>query len=229
MAAPFKRTRTKEIDVIVKEIIASIRKEMRSQHGNIKEVKVDVCLYGHGARPFGNYLPTDYRDVSIKVGSKEWNGLDNRDVFSLKYKLEDYTKEFDNVGTNDIFFSYGNFTPDVDDFPTTFRMFGKPCKEFKELAKLVNKKYGIILKIDDVYNVRLFGKGNQYGESGEREYAAFNETICAEYINKIKSFGRKKTIAKIGNNDDIDTDLSSRYLCECYGYRKHGLDIKLVL
>ena len=27
--------------------------------------------------------------------------------------------------------------------------------------------------------------------------------------------------------DDIDTDYSARYLTECYGYRKRGIDVKL--
>ena len=227
MAAPFKRTRTKKISEIAAEVVAAIKKEMKTKSGNVKEVEVEVCLYGHGARPFGSYLPNDYRDVSIKVGKNHWDGLDNYDVSALKYELNKHVKEFDNVATEGVFFSYGNFTADVEDFPKTFRMFGKPCKEFKTLAKLVEKKYGITLKVDDLYNVRLFGKSGRYGESGEREYAAFSESLCLSYINEIKSFGRKKTKATITNMDDIDTDYSARYLTECYGYRKRGIEVKV--
>ena len=226
MAAPFKRTRTKKISEIAVEIIAAINKELKNKSGNTKEVKVEVCLYGHGARPFGQHFPNDYRDISIKVGKNHWDGLDNYDVYTLKCELQKHTNNFDNVVTEGIYFGYGNFTADVEDFPTTFRNFGKPCKEFKQLTKLVEKKYGITLKVDDLYNVRLFGKSGRYEESGEREYAAFSETLCLEYINRIKSFGRKRTKATIENIDDIDTDYSARYLTECYGYRKRGIAIK---
>lgn len=227
MAAPFKRTNKKSINEIAAEVIAAIKKELKSKKENINEVKVEVCLYGHGARPFGSYLPNDYRDVTIKVGKNHWDGLTDWDVNRLKYELNKFVSEFDEVATDGIFFSYGNFTADVEDFPTTFRMFGKPCKEFKALAKLVEKKYGINIKVTDLYNVRLFGKSGRYGESGNREYAAFNSDMCNSYINEIKSFGRKKTNARITNMDDIDTDYSARYLTECYGSRKRGIEIRL--
>lgn len=227
MPAPFKRTRTKQISEIATEVIAIVKKELKGMNGNVNEVKVEVCLYGHGMRPFGNYSPNDYLDVSIKVGKNHWDGLDKYDVSNLRNELNKYIKDFDNVATEGIFFSYGNFTPDVDAFPTTFRMFGKPCKEFNQLTKLMEKKYGIALKIDDLYRVELFGKSGRYGESGTRAYTAFNPSSCLEYINEIKSFGRKKTTATIANIDDIDTDYSARYLTECYGCRIRGIEVKV--
>ena len=227
MPAPFKRTRTKEINKIAEEVITAVKKELKNKKEDINEVKVDVCLYGHGARPFGSYLPNDYRDVTIKVGTNHWDGLDNHDVSALKNELNKFVSEFDEVVTDGIFFSYGNFTADVEKFPTTFRMFGKPCKEFKTLSKLVEKKYGINLKLTDIYNVRLFGKSGRYDESGERVYVAFNDTMCNELINEIKSFGRKKTKTTITNIDDIDTDYSRKYLTECYGIRKRSISITL--
>ena len=101
------------------------------------------------------------------------------------------------------------------------------AKEFKTLSKVVEKKYGINLKLTDIYNVRLFGKSGRYDESGERVYVAFNDTMCNELINEIKSFGRKKTKATITNIDDIDTDYSRKYLTECYGIRKRSISITL--
>ena len=226
MAAPFKRTRTLSLDEIAAQVIAEIRKQLQAQNENVKEVKVDVCLYGHGARPFGSYLPNDYRDVMIKVGNAHWDGLDNYDVLTLKTLLDRSVKDFDNVERDDIFFGYGSFSADVENFPTTFRMLGKPCKAFNKLAKLVERKYGVSLKPTELYNVRLFGKSGRYGESGEREYVAFNESECNELIDFIKSFGRKRTTFAILNRDDIDTDYSARYLTECYGYRKRTISIE---
>lgn len=227
MSAPFKRTRTLKITEIANEVISAIKKELSSKKDNINESKVEVILMGHGARPFGSYLPTDYRDITIKVGNTRWNGLDDYDVRALGYELNKRLNEFDNVEKEGLFFSYGNFTPDVEDFPTTFRMFGKPCKEYQQLSKLMEKKYGITLKVDELYIVNLFGKRGQYNESGKRDYTAFNKNRCEKYINNIKSFGRKKTNASIKNVDDIDTDYSIRYETECYGQRERGIIITL--
>lgn len=226
MAAPFKKTRTLSLDEIAAQVIAEIRKQLQAQNKNVKEVKVDVCLYGHGARPFGSYLPNDYRDVTIKVGNAHWDGLDKYDVSTLKILLDKSVKDFDNVERDDIFFEYGNFSADVEGFPTTFRALGKPCKAFNKLAKLVEKKYGVSLKPTELYNVRLFGKSGRYDESGQREYVAFSESECNELMNFIKSFGRKRTTFAILNRDDIDTDYSARYLTECYGYRKRTINIE---
>lgn len=226
MAAPFKRSRTKTIAQIANEVINEVKKDLKGQDENVCETHVEVCIIGHGARPFGNYFPNDYCDVTIKVGKTKWEGLDKYDVSALKYELGKYTKEFDGVETQDVFFTYGNFTPDVDAFPCVFRKFGKPCKEFEQLAKLVEKKYGNTLAITDLYHVSLFGKNGEYRESGERQYAAFNGKKCLECIEKIKSFGRKKTKMEIVNVDDIDTDYSAKYLTECYGVRERELSVK---
>lgn len=225
MAAPFKRTNTLKPSELASQILAEVSKQLEGQTKNVKEVQVEVLLIGHGARPFGNYLPNDYRDINIRVGSAVWCGLDDMDVARLKILLTSAMEHFDDVETKDIFFSYGNFTPDVDAFPTTFRMLGKPCKPFKELAKIVERKYGITIKPTDLYEVRLFGKSGRYDESGARSYTAFDESKCNRLIESIKSFGRKRTTCAIVNNDYIDTDYSERYLTECYGNRYRTLKI----
>ena len=127
MAAPFKRSRTKTITQIANEVINEVKKDLKGQDENVCETHVEVCIIGHGARPFGNYFPNDYCDVTIKVGKTKWEGLDKYDVSTLKYELEKHTKDFDGIETQDVFFTYGNFTPDVDAFPCVFRKFGKPC------------------------------------------------------------------------------------------------------
>lgn len=227
MAAPFKRTRTKNISEIANEVILALKKNLSAMRDDVNEIKLEVRVCGHGFRPFGNYFKDDYRDVSILVGRDKWDGLNDMDVSSLKYELNKHLGEFDNVETDGIFFNYGNFTADVEDFPTTFRMLGTPCKEFKELAKLVDKKYSIKLKPQDIYIVALFGKSGRYGESGKREYTAFNAARCSKIISEIKSFGRKKTTATIATLDDIDTDYSERYLTECYGTREKTIKVCL--
>lgn len=225
MAAPFKRTNTLKASELAAQILAEVSKQLERQTTNIKEVQVEVHLIGHGARPFGDYFPNDYRDIKIKVGKTEWCGLDVTDVARLQPLLTSAMEHFDNVETKDIFFSYGNFTPDVAAFPATFRMLGTPCKSFKELAKIVEKKYHFTIKPTDLYNVGLFGKSGLYNESGARSYTAFDERKCNRLIKNIKSFGRKRTTCAIVTNDYIDTDYSERYLTECYGHRCKTLKI----
>ena len=227
MAAPFKRTRTKKVSEIAQEVIAEVKNLLRTQEGDIKEVSVEVHLVGHGARPFGQHFPNDYRDITIKVGKSKWDGLDDYDVRSLKYALDRYVSEFDGVERKDVFFGWGNFTPDIEGFPCAFRSFGKPCRAFTTLSKLVAKKYGITLKVSDLYSVRLFGKRGVYDESGERVYLAFRNSACQSLIDGIKAWGRKRTKASIVNNDNVEgLEYSIRYETECYGTRTRTIKVE---
>ena len=205
---------SKEREAVLKEAIA--------------EANVEVSLMGHGDRPCGSSPSKgDYRDVTVAVGDTKWSGLGLADMYRLKGELAKYSHLFDNVATKDLYFSYGNFTPDVEGFPVAFRKFSEPCDEFKELSKLVMERYGMKLKVDDLYEVSLFGKSGRYGESGERRYTAFDKLECRRCINEIKSYGNRKTVAAIRNFDDIDTMHSRTYLTECYGDRRRSLDINI--
>lgn len=228
MAAPFISSVKRPVSEIAREIADALVKSVASKKGNVVEANVEVSLMGHGDRPFGSSPSKgDYRDVTVAVGDTKWSGLGLADMYRLKGELAKYAHLFDNVATKDLYFSYGNFTPDVEGFPVAFRKFGEPCDEFKELSKLVMERYGMKLKVDDLYEVSLFGKSGRYGESGERRYTAFDKFECKRCINEIKSYGNRKTVAAIRNFDDIDTMRSRMYLTECYGDRRRSLDIDI--
>ena len=61
-----------KVSEIAAEVIAEVRRQLSAKDGDIREVTIEVSLIGHGARPFGNYLPNDYRDVTIRVGKAHW-------------------------------------------------------------------------------------------------------------------------------------------------------------
>ena len=135
MVAPRKfETKTREGRTsIVNNIVKGILSSMREQSGNdIREVGLKVYEVGHGKRPFGTHFPNDYIDFSIEVvGKTTIKELGSRDIYLIRNELANNPslKKFD-VETKDIFFGYGNFTPDIEAFPTIFRKFkNKAVKE----------------------------------------------------------------------------------------------------
>ena len=109
-------------------------------------------------------------------------------------------------------------------YPKFIRKMGRPCKEFKELQKLVQKKYGIDLKLTTLYEADLSGKKGWYDED-ERLYTAYNPEECIKLIERIKAYGRKRTKCQIKTFDDIDTEYASRYELDNNGMRYVSLVI----
>ena len=173
---------SEEIKDIVKNLIKAIGKSTKEQSENdASEVKVEVIQVGHGFRPFGDHGEGSYIDFTIKI-SGEYNvpifkaeGLGSRDLNKVADHLRTDAKGYD-VEEGDLFFSYGNFTPDMT-FPTYFRKFKRPCKEYNALKSLLKRKCGMELKMADL----------RIGHT----FTAYNPTMCNEYITLIKSYGRK--------------------------------------
>jgi len=173
-----------ELDKIVKDITKAINTLTKEQwdEKNVTEVKVEVFQVGHGARPFGDHFPNDYIDFTIKVGDTyKVSSLGRRDIEKIATYLSTI-KGFNAIEEEGLFFTYGNFIPDME-FPTFFRKYKTPCKEFKKLASIVKKKYCIELTPLSLYN---------YGV-----YTAYDSFACSGYIELIKSFGRKKTTCEV--------------------------------
>lgn len=171
-----------EINGIVKNLIKEINKSTKEQSANdASEVKVEVIQVGHGFRPFGNHSEGSYIDFSVMI-KDEYNvptftaeGLGRQDLNKVADHLRTDVKGYD-VEDGDLFFYYGNFTPDMT-FPTYFRKFKKPCKEYNALKSLLKRKCGMELKVSDL----------RIGHT----FTAYNPTTCNEYIALIKSYGRK--------------------------------------
>lgn len=171
-----------EIKKIVNDLIKAIRKSTKEQSANdASEVKVEVFQVGHGFRPFGNHSEGSYIDFTIEikdvynVPTFKVEGLGRQDLNKVADHLRTDVKGYD-VEEGDLFFSYGNFTPDMT-FPTYFRKFKRPCKEYNALKSLLKRKCGMELKMADL----------RIGHT----FTAYNPTTCNEYITLIKSYGRK--------------------------------------
>ena len=187
-----------EIKKIVNDLIKAIRKSTKEQSANdASEVKVEVFQIGHGIRPFGNHTEGSYIDFTIEikdvynVPTFKVEGLGRQDLNKVADHLRTDVKGYD-VEDGDLFFYYGNFTPDMT-FPTYFRKFKRPCKEYNALKSLLKRKCGMELKMAD----RRIG----------HTFTAYNPTTCNEYITLIKSYGRKPVECMV-SRERYGTELS---------------------
>ena len=214
-------TERKNISNEIFQAIVKMRENVLKDEG-VSTFPIKTATCGHGIRPFGDSHPNDYIDFAIAFQGQKWSGLGSCDVAAIaKYltaKCDEngYEWETECLGFADC------------DFPTKIISFGKPCKEFNQLTKLVatKTKNTLQLKPKDLYSVRLFGKRSTYGESGQRMYYAYMPTQCNRLISEIKTYGRKRVSIEIIKNDDIDTKASAYYETECYGGRDITLKVK---
>lgn len=190
MVAPKKlSTKTRQENAVIANCIVktirAIAKKQKEEKLNVVEVKVEVNMMGHGLRPFGTHFPNDFIDFSISVnnGAYKADGLGSNDIALIGAALRIMLGDKFDIEYADLYFSYGNFTPDMV-FPTYFRKFGTPCKEFKQLAKLVKSKCDIELKPSSL-------------KIGSATWTAYCPNACEEYISEIKSYGRKQIICAI--------------------------------
>ena len=213
--------RSKDKNVDIKKIANEIKEHIanyvsaQSVRNNVVECKVEVSVIGHGIRPFGKNEPNDYIDLSVNFNGHEWDGLGSCDVLNIANEIERWAKTLAvDVEKTNLNYTFDPFHTDGE-FPTYLRFFSEGCKEFNELRDFV-MRYGINLGLRDLYNVRLFGKRGQYGESGERDYIAYNPNECKRLLEMAK-----KGCVEVKTLDDIENlDESIRYETECYGYRK---------
>ena len=199
MAAPFSNNNhtPQQMGEIVNEIVSAILEEGIG-NGLIK-VDINIDLVGHGLRPFGDYGEGAYRDFSVRVGRKKWEGLTNNDLAHIrKYlKVEGFERVMGELCTE-----LYEWSPTME-MPRAFVKFGKPCAEFDELAKLVTKKYGITLGVKDLYIVTrdMFDEKDM----DDPTYIAYAPYRCKQLTDIIKSFGRKKTTCEKVTLDEKTT------------------------
>ena len=200
MPAPFSENHHNDLQIknIAEEIKSAILAKAKGQDGLVK-VDLTYGVRGHGLRPWGDYGMGAYRDIFIAVNGKEWGELTKQDLVSIKraLKVDGFETKMGDFATE-----VYEFSPTIE-VPCSFIKFGEPCKEFKGLQKLVSKKYGIDLKPQDLYLVRM-SSTIRNREVSDRTYIAYTPHRCNQLIEKIKSFGRKHTTCKIVTIDDFE-------------------------
>lgn len=188
MPAPFSENHHNDLQIknIAEEIKSAILAKAEGQEGLIK-VDLAYSINGHGLRPWGDYGKGDYRDFTISVGGKKWEGLTKQDLVSIKraLKVEGFETKMDDLCTE-----MYEWSPTIE-VPRSFIKFGEPCDEFKELAELVKEKYGISLGVKDLYLTKMsYNKDNEYGD---RFYLAYAQYRCKDMAKVIKSFDSDTT------------------------------------
>lgn len=204
MPAPFKESKTiADVKRIANEIVSAINAKAAEWDGNgLLNIDLSISLFGVGVRPFGDYGKGAYRHWGVKFGNLVWDELSPANMRELARLLTDNVKGFE-VTNTDCTSSFYEFASADFSFPYRYCKFGNGCEEFVKLQKLVTKKYGIDLKPQDLYLVRMSGTIRNR-EVSDRTYIAYAPWRCNELIEKIKSFGRKHTTCKIVTIDDFE-------------------------
>lgn len=222
MSAPIRRTRTKnddELNAIAKEIVSYLNefaKRKEQQHANVSTLRMNAYYVGHGARPFGSYLPNDYIDFCFTYGRQSVKDLSYNDLATILRLLNASLPEAIS-SAKIIFEEFEGLT-----IPKVITILGEPCKEFKTLVAYLKRNCNKEVTPTTFYSVRLFGKRSVYDESGERNYMCFNPKWCEETLDEAKKAKKRwhKVSFKVKEHDDIDTEYSSYYETECYGLRE---------
>ena len=112
-------------------------------------------------------------------------------------------------------------------------IFGKPCKEFKELNKILVKNGIKNIGDLDVFSVGICGKRSSYGDSGKYYYLCYQPKMCLSIIDYIKSnkgkFGVIKAEVKeyLDYGDDVDYEIAQYQESEWYGKRGNNITISI--
>jgi hypothetical protein len=158
-------------------------------------------------------------DEAIKE-LREKNGLN-----VIAHKTELYRQVYDYV-----WHSYRNEPETVTD---GIILYAEPCKEFKSLAKWIEKFTGFKLGMFDMYDVRISGKrGRFFDEDSDRVYTCYWVQKCRGMIDWIiKNRSSRDTMtAEIRTKDECDEEdlrYSIRNETECYGHRRSYLHLEV--
>lgn len=228
------KTRTFDTQTLksnISKVIKAIKNDSNKHQGNHnKYVIIDVCACGHGMHPFGAAaLPTDYIDVTIKVGNERFDGWGKYDAIDLANAIRKEMNDGKHIlEDGDVYLSCSMWDVAFT-FPSKVIEMEKPCGEFVTLNRLLKRYTSKELAITDLYVVDLFGKRGEYGESGDKSYLCYNPTYCQKLVNTIRGKKNSKDTLtfKVATTDDIDTDYSIRYETECYGRRYKGLALTI--
>ncbi len=125
--------------------------------------------------------------------------------------------------------SWSNEPVEVTDGIT---LYTEPSKEFKSLAKWIEKFSGTKLGMFDLYSVGIGGKrGRIYGEEEERDYLCYNGAKCRrilDWIIKNRSSRDILVVAKAEMDDVPNRDISIRLETECNGTRYSYLHLEVL-
>lgn len=119
---------------------------------------------------------------------------------------------------------------------TIFRrieIFGKPCREFNELNKVLKKHTGKEVGSFDVFSVAVCGKRSSYSSSGRHFYLCHRPTLCQTIIDYIKANKGRNGIIRfsvsdyLNHGDEYDYEIAQYQESEWYGKGGNRLTIEI--
>jgi hypothetical protein len=213
------------------ELIADFIKEQSDNMGDKSNMELGISI-SNWVCGMGKNKKWAYTE--IKVG-------DNSYIFKDREINEDYfvymlnnALDKSKVKGNVFYDVYGDgyWTPKQTIFKR-FEIFAKPCKEFKELNKVL-VKYGA-KEIDDydVFSVRVCGKRSTWSDVGKYYYLCHLPNVCLSIIYYIKSNKGRNGIIKsevksyLNHGDEEDYRVAQYQETEWYGKRGDYLLINI--
>ena len=126
----------------------------------------------------------------------------------------------------------GYWTP-RDTYFDRLEIFNKPCKEFKELNKVLTKYGSKPIDDLDVFSVRVCGKRQSLSDCGKYYYLCHCPNTCLSIIDYIKAnkgrFGvvKVKVEEYLNHGDEEDYRIAQYQESEWYGKRGNAITISI--
>lgn len=113
-------------------------------------------------------------------------------------------------------------------------IFAKPCKEFRELNKVLVKNGSKEIGEFDVYSVRVCGKRSIYNDSGKYSYLCHDSVKCQSVIDFIKDNKGRNGVVKtsvvdyLDKGDEEDYRIAQYQESEWYGRAGANLKVNII-
>ena len=112
-------------------------------------------------------------------------------------------------------------------------IYAKPCKEFTNLYKLLEKYANKSLGETEVFFARVCGKRSSWSESGTRQYLCYDAKQCQNIIDTIRKHRTSKDTLRFdveecfSHGDDCDYNIAQYQESEWYGSNQTKLHITI--
>lgn len=215
----------------VTKLITKFIKEQAKNMGDKTNMKLDINI--------SNWLGGMGRDKKWIYSEIRFNG--NSYIFKDKEITDAHFILMLNIALREsgvkgnVFYdTYGDgYWEKKQDIFKRLEIFAKPCKEFKELNKVLEKNGTKGIDDLDVFSVRICGKRSSYSDSGEYYYLCHQPKMCLSIIDYIKKnkgrFGVVKTCVRdyLSHGDETDYKIAQYQESEWYGKRGNNLFITI--
>lgn len=214
-------------------------KERTLSKGNRHYISVPIRTHqwGHGVRPFGSQPgPGSYIDYEMYVGNNDKHSVKAQDLYTLSKVSQKLTElirsEMKKATIQSESMSEGvSLYSSSYDIINRVTIYDKPQKEFEALRKWLKKYSDVDIDSTAAFSVQVVGKrGCNYGESGGRNFLAYNSNRCQDILRILRlRRGSKDTITlkKYEEIYDPEKEYGIRCETETYGTKYVGYTLTI--